>query len=92
MLGVDWAKLFTSLISSLGAVFAVYKLWFQRRLEDYKRKLENNSKLFEIEIELLKEVSVINIKAQNPQINIRVQPPVYEAFASKHCEYIDGLN
>jgi hypothetical protein len=92
MSGIDWATVSTSLLTSGGAVFAVYKLWFQRRLEDHKRKLENNSKLFEIELELLKEVGVINIKAQKSHLNIPTQPPLYEAFASKHFEFIGDLS
>ncbi|MEZ9144319.1 hypothetical protein AB4138_07785 [Vibrio sp. 10N.286.52.C3] len=92
MSGIDWATVSTSLLTSGGAVLAVYKFWFQRRLEDHKRKLENNSKLFEIELELLKEVGVINIKAQKSQLNIPAQPPLHEAFASKHCEYIGDLS
>ncbi|HAS6186026.1 TPA: hypothetical protein I7160_22050 [Vibrio vulnificus] len=91
MSGIDWATVSTSLLTSGGAVFAVYKLWFQRRLEDHKRKLENNSKLFEIELELLKDVGVLNSNAQKSQLNIRVQPILHEAFASKHFEYIDEL-
>ncbi|HAS6475680.1 TPA: hypothetical protein GRR63_23460 [Vibrio parahaemolyticus] len=89
---IDWVTVSTSLLTSGGAVFAVYKLWFQRRLEDHKRNLENNSKLFEIEIELLKELGILNVKAQKSVLNIRVQPPAHEAFASKHLEYIDDLN
>lgn len=91
MSGIDWTTVSTSLLTSGGAFFAIYKLWFQRRLEDHKRKLENNSKIFEIELELLKNVGVINSKAQKSQLNILVQPPLYKAFASKHFEYIDEL-
>ncbi|AIV05921.1 hypothetical protein LA59_10750 [Vibrio harveyi] len=47
--------------------------------------------MFEVELELLKEIGVINTKVQKSQLNIRNQPLLHEAFASKHYEYIDDL-
>lgn len=35
---------------------------------------------------------MLNVKAQKSQLNIRTQPPLHEAFASKHFEYISELH
>lgn len=90
-MGVDWGTVSTSLLTSGGVLFAAYKLWFQRRLEDHKMKLENNSKLFEIEIEMLKELSEFNSSVQTSSLDIRKKLAIPEAFASKHHEYLDAL-
>jgi hypothetical protein len=39
MNNIDWATVSTSMLTSGGVLLAAYKLWFQKRLEDHKRKL-----------------------------------------------------
>jgi hypothetical protein len=88
MNNIDWATVSTSMLTSGGVLLAAYKLWFQKRLEDHKRKLDNNSKLFDIEIDLLKEVSILNTKTQASSLGIKIDLPITEVFASKHHELI----
>ena len=52
---MNWETVATSMLTSGGILFAAYKIWFQRRLEDHKFALQNNGKLFEIEIKILEE-------------------------------------
>ena len=88
MNSIDWATVSTSMVTSGGVLFAAYQLWFQKRLEDHKRKLDNNSKLFDIEIDFLKEVSILNTKAQASSLGIEIKLPITEVFTSKHHELI----
>ena len=92
MSSIDWGTVSTSLVTSGGVLFAAYKLWFQRRLEDHKRKLDNNSKLFDIEIDLLRDVSALNAQVQSSKLNIRKELPITEAFISRHHEYMGTLS
>ena len=43
---LNWETVATSMLTSGGILFAAYKIWFQRRLEDHKLSLQNNGKLF----------------------------------------------
>lgn len=91
-MGIDWGTVSTSLLASGGVLFAAYKLWFQRRLEDHKYKLQNNAKLFEIEMDLLKELAELNQSIQNGNLEIRSQPDNKEVFIIKLTEKSRELN
>jgi hypothetical protein len=52
---LNWETVATSMLTSGGILFAAYKIWFQRRLEDHKLSLQNNGKLFELELKALEE-------------------------------------
>ena len=91
-MGIDWGTVSTSLLTSGGVLFAAYKLWFQRRLEDHKYKLQNNAKLFEIEITFLKELAELNQSIQNGSLGIRYEPDNKEVFIIKLTEKTREIN
>jgi len=90
-MGVDWGTVSTSLLTSGGVLFAAYKLWFQRRLEDHKSQLQNNTKLFDMEMEVLSEFGKINQTIQNPSIGIRKVLSSEELFIIKLTENISTM-
>jgi hypothetical protein len=91
-MSIDWGTVSTSLLTSGGVLFAAYKLWFQRRLEDHKYKLQNNAKLFEIEMDFLKELAVLNQSIQNGNLGIRPEPDNKEIFIIKLTEKTTEIN
>ncbi|MDD2357353.1 MAG: hypothetical protein PHX13_05515 [Thiovulaceae bacterium] len=90
-MGVDWGTVSTSLLTSGGVLFAAYKLWFQRRLEDHKSQLQNNTKLFDMEMEVLNEFGKINQTIQNASIGIRAVLSNEELFIIKLTENISTM-
>lgn len=88
---VDWGTVSTSLLTSGGVLFAAYKLWFQRRLEDHKSQLQNNAKLFDMEMEVLNEFGKINQTIQNASIGIRAVLSNEELFIIKLTENISTM-
>lgn len=91
-MSIDWGTVSTSLLTSGGVLFAAYKLWFQRRLEDHKYKLQNNAKLFEIEMDFLKELAELNQSIQNGILGIRSEPNNKEIFIIKLAEKTTEIN
>lgn len=91
-MSIDWGTVSTSLLTSGGVLFAAYKLWFQRRLEDHKYKLQNNAKLFEIEMDFLKQLAELNQSIQNGSLGIRTQPDNKEIFIIKLTEKTKEIN
>ena len=72
---MNWETVATSMLTSGGILFAAYKIWFQRRLEDHKLSLQNNGKLFEIIQESL-----------NTDLGIPAKLPETEVFIMKSYE------
>lgn len=65
---IDFATVSTSMLSSGGVLFAAYKIWFERRLEDHKHNLQNDAKLFEIEIAALETLSLLVIRINKSKL------------------------
>jgi len=91
-MSIDWGTVSTSLLTSGGVLFAAYKLWFQRRLEDHKYKLQNNAKLFEIEMDFLKELAELNQSIQNGGLGIQSELDNKEVFIIKLTEKTREVN
>lgn len=80
---INWGTVSTSLVTSGGILFAAYKLWFQRRLEDHKCKLQNNTKLFELELECLSSLGKINQEIQFSTVGFTKESPSGEIFLTQ---------
>ena len=83
---MNWETVATSMLTSGGILFAAYKIWFQRRLEDHKLSLQNNGKLFEIEIKGLEEFGKIIQESLNTDLGIPAKLPETEVFIMKSYE------
>ncbi|WP_319557346.1 hypothetical protein [Thiomicrorhabdus sp.] len=80
---MNWETVATSMLTSGGILFAAYKIWFQRRLEDHKLSLQNNGKLFELELKALEEFSQITQEILDSDLGIKIQLSEQEVFIIK---------
>lgn len=83
---MNWETVATSMLTSGGILFAAYKIWFQRRLEDHKLSLQNNGKLFELELKALEEFSHITQDILDSNLGIRAPLSEQEVFIIKVYE------
>ena len=88
---VDFATVSTSMLTSGGVLFAAYKLWFQKRLEDHKSLLKNSVLLFDMEMGMLIKLAKINQEIQKNSIDIRAELPNEEIFIMRLPENIKSL-
>ena len=88
---IDFTTVSTSIITSGGVLFAAYKLWFQKRLEDHKSLLKNSVKLFEMEMDMLSQLAKINQVIQKNSIDIKAKFPNEEIFIMRLPENIQSL-
>jgi hypothetical protein len=80
------------MLTSGGILFAAYKIWFQRRLEDHKLTLQNNGKLFELELKVLKEFGGITQEIIRGDLGVAKQLSAQEVFIIKAFENEETLN
>jgi len=73
----------TSMFASGGVLFLAYKFWFQRRLEVHKLSLQNNGKLFELELKALEEFSKVTQVILDSDLNIKKPLSEQEVFIIK---------
>lgn len=92
VLDLNWETVATSMLTSGGILFAAYKLWFQRRLEDHKLSLQNNGKLFELELKTLEEFGCITQEILRGDLSVAKQLSQQEVFIIKAYEHEYVLN
>ncbi|WP_157953716.1 hypothetical protein [Oceanimonas marisflavi] len=83
---MNWETVATSMLTSGGILFGAYKIWFQRRLEDHKLALQNNAKLFELELKALQEFGVISQDVLRSDLGVAKHLSDEEVFIVKACE------
>ncbi|MEI8623876.1 hypothetical protein P4S67_05245 [Pseudoalteromonas sp. B137] len=89
---LNWETVGTSMLTSGGILFAAYKIWFQRRLEDHKLSLQNNGKLFELELKTLEEFGGITQEILRGDLGDAKQLSAQEVFIIKANENEEQLN
>ena len=89
---LNWETVATSMLTSGGILFAAYKIWFQRRLEDHKLSLQNNGKLFELELKALEEFGGIPQEILRGDLGVATQLSAQEIFIIKAYENEKVLN
>ena len=89
---LNWETVATSMLTSGGILFAAYKIWFQRRLEDHKLSLQNNGKLFELELKALEEFGGITQEILRGDLGVATQLSAQEIFIIKAYENEKVLN
>ncbi|AVZ86526.1 hypothetical protein [Acinetobacter sp. WCHA45] len=89
---LNWETVATSMLTSGGILFAAYKIWFQRRLEDHKFSLQNNGKLFELELKALEEFGGITQEILRGDLGVATPLSAQEIFIIKAYENEKVLN
>lgn len=89
---LNWETVATSMLTSGGILFAAYKIWFQRRLEDHKLALQNNGKLFELELKTLEEFGGITQEILRGDLGVAKHLSAQEVFIIKAYENEEQLN
>ncbi|EKO3411808.1 hypothetical protein K7V76_001127 [Vibrio fluvialis] len=88
---MNWETVATSMLTSGGILFGAYKFWFQRRLEDHKLALQNNGKLFELELKTLQEFGVISQDILRSDLGVAKHLSDEEVFIIKAYENEENL-
>ena len=88
---MNWETVATSMLTSGGILFGAYKIWFQRRLEDHKLALQNNAKLFELELKALQEFGVISQDILRSDLGVAKHLSNEEVFIIKAYENEETL-